>query len=95
MTSKTSSSIDNKFQFDKRKFPSSSSIDKLLYEKSTEQDLKIKVIQQAKELIGNEYETEEIKEIITSFEYLINNWTEEYERKIFNNKTLKEILQSI
>ncbi|HSW98177.1 MAG TPA: hypothetical protein VLF89_10205 [Candidatus Saccharimonadales bacterium] len=89
------SSVNNKPQFDIRQSSLTTTLDTMLYEKPSEQDREIKVIHQAKEFLGNEYTTEEIKEIITSFEYLLNNWTEEYEKKIFNNKTLKEILQSI
>jgi len=89
------SSVNNKPQFDMRQSSLSTTLDTMLYKKSTEQDQEIKVIHKAKEFLGNEYTTEEIKEIITSFDYLINNWTEEYEKKMFNNKTLKEILRSI
>lgn len=62
---------------------------------SPEEAKESKDIQQAKELLGDQYTTEEIKEVITLFEYLIQNWTEEYEKIIFEGKTLKEIIQTV
>ena len=86
-------SMSNKYRFDTSYFPTT--LDKTLNDQNSDQNHEHKTIESAKEIIGDEYTTEEIKETITSFEYLINNWMEEYEKKIFNNKTLKELLQSI
>ena len=85
--------ISNNYRFDTSYFPTT--LDKALNDQNIDQDHEQKTVESAKEIVGDKYTTEEIKETITSFEYLINNWLEEYEKKIFNNKTLKELLQSI
>ena len=59
-----------------------------------EQTREDKTLQRAEEILGKNYSTEEAKSLIASFEYLINNWLEEYEKIIFDNKTVKEILHS-
>jgi len=59
-----------------------------------EQTREDKALQRATEILGKEYSTEDVKSLIASFEYLINNWLEEYEKKVFDNKTVKEILHS-
>ena len=66
-----------------------------LSEFSPEQKYEDRMVLRAKEIVGNNYSTEEIKSMIASFEYLVTNWLEEYEKKIFNNRTLRELLQSV
>lgn len=83
----------NNYRFDTKYFPAT--LDKALNENTSEQNQDFKTIQLAKDMLESNYSTEEIKELITTFEYIINNWLEEYEKKVFNNKTLKEILQSV
>ena len=90
---KHKSSLNNNYRFDTSYFPSS--LDKQSDESVPNQNVEISSLQKAKEIIGDDYTVEELKEVITSFEYLINNWMEEYEKKVFNSKTLKEILKSI
>jgi hypothetical protein len=53
------------------------------------------IVLRAKEILGDKYTIEEVKSMITSYEYLINTWLEEYEKKVFNNKTLKELLRNL
>lgn len=91
---KNNSSIQNP-QFDISHFPTTNVLDKKLSEMLPEESKESKTIQDAKEILGSTYTTEEIKELIASFEYLTTNWLEEYEQKIFEGKTLKEILLSV
>ncbi len=91
---KNQSSI-NTASFDISHFPTTNSLDKKLNEMLPEENKESKIIQSAKEILGDNYTTEEIKEITASFEYLTSNWLEEYEKKVFGGKTLKEILQSV
>ncbi len=60
-----------------------------------EQEYESKTIKRAREILGDKYTTEEVKSMTASFEYLINAWMEEYERKIFDNKSLKELLREL
>lgn len=82
-------------QFDISHFAEISSLDKKLNEMLTEEKTESKILIQAKEILGAEYTTEEIKELIASFEYLTAHWLEEYEQNIFEGKTLKELLQTV
>lgn len=81
--------------FDISHFPTTNDLDKKLNEILPEENKESKMIQHAKEILGSNYTTEEIKELITSFDYLTSKWLEEYEQEIFAGKTLKEILQSV
>ena len=36
---------------------------------------------------------EDLDVYLTNFQYLIDSWLDEYEKQVFNNKTLKEILK--
>lgn len=94
-----SSLIDNPSQkdssrFDINCFPEIGIISKTLDEMLPEQINEDKTVQKAREILGNEYSSEQTRNIIASFEYLIENWLENYEKTIFNKKTLKELLQS-
>ena len=60
-----------------------------------EQKREGKIITRAREILGDKYTIEEVKSMIASFEYLINAWMEEYEKKIFDNKSLKELLREL
>ena len=81
-------------RFNISSFPDSNNIINALNTMFPEQTHEDKTLQKAKEILGKNYSTEEVKSLIASFEYLINNWLEEYERKVFNRKTVKEILHS-
>lgn len=91
-TNKTTTPSSNTQHFDISHFQINQEIGRTI---SPEEPKENKIIQQAKELLGNQYTTEEIQEVLTSFEYLIQSWTEEYEKTIFNEKTLKEIIQTV
>lgn len=81
-------------RFDVRHFPESDNLINALNTMFPEQTHEDKTLQKAKEILGNAYSTEEVKSLIAPFEYLIDNWLELYERKVFNNKTVKELLHS-
>jgi len=81
-------------RFDVSHFPDSNNLINTLNTMFPEQTHEDKTLQRAKEILGKDYPTEEVKALIASFEYLINNWLEEYEREVFDRKTVKEILHS-
>lgn len=52
-------------------------------------------IQKVRSLLGgavSEMSDEQLETFIAQCEYLLNCWLDEYERKIFQGKTLKELL---
>ena len=54
-------------------------------------------IQRARSILGNkasQISDEEIETSLVQFEYLVNSWLDEFERNIFENKTLQEILKT-
>lgn len=81
-------------EFNLKHFPKSSTITNVLNEMFPEQVHEDKITQRAKEILGSDYSTEDVKSLIAAYEYLIKDWLEEYEKQIFDNKTLKELLQS-
>ncbi len=88
-------SKNNNPRFDLKYFPQSNMLANSLNEMFPEQVHEDKTVQRAKEILGDKYTTEDIKSMIASFEYLINAWLEEYEKKVFDNRTLKELLQGL
>ncbi len=86
---------DTNSRFDLKYFPHSDLLADALSEMFPEQTYEDKTFKKAKEIMGKDYTAEEIKSLIASFEYLIAHWMDEYERKVFNNKSLKELLDSI
>lgn len=82
-------------RFDLKYFPQSGFLSNSLNEMFSEQTPEDKTIQRAKEILGDKYSSEDVKSMVASFEYLIDAWLREYEKKIFNNKTLKEMLQDL
>ena len=85
--------IDNP-RFDVSLFPQSDNLINALNTMFPEQTREDKTLRRAEEILGKDYSTEDVKSLIASFEYLINAWLEEYEKKVFDNKTVKEILHS-
>ena len=85
---------EDNLRFDISHFPESDNLINTLNTMFPEQAHEDKILQRAKEILGKDYSTEDVKSLIASFEYLIENWLEQYERKVFNNKTVKEILHS-
>ncbi|CAN5131059.1 hypothetical protein BH11PAT1_BH11PAT1_5240 [soil metagenome] len=81
--------------FDVKYFPQTEPIMKSLNEMFPEQVYENKTTEKVKEILGANYSTEDVKATIASFDYLINSWLEEYEKKVFSGITMKELLQSI
>ena len=55
-------------------------------------------IDEAREILGDtakDLTDDQIKDILVEIQYLVECWLEEYERKIFNGKTLNELLGGI
>lgn len=62
-----------------------------------DQDLQQKTVAEAREILGESAQSLEdgqIYEMVTEMQYLVDTWLEEYEQKVFEGKTLKELLQS-
>ena len=91
---KNNTSQNNNPRFDLKYFPQSDLLSNRLNEMFPEQVHEDKTVRNAKEILGDKCTTEDAKSMIASFEYLIKAWLEEYERKIFDMKTLKELLHS-
>ncbi|HWY79933.1 MAG TPA: hypothetical protein VNW29_06260 [Candidatus Sulfotelmatobacter sp.] len=54
-------------------------------------------IQRVRNILGNnasQISDEEIEISLVQFEYLVNSWLDEFERNIFEKKTLQEILRT-
>jgi len=54
-------------------------------------------IQRVRSILGNkasQISDEEIEVSLVQFEFLVNSWLDEFERKIFGEKTLQEILRT-
>lgn len=53
-------------------------------------------LQKARRILGSTIEgisDEQLEVYIAEFQYLITAWLDEYERKVFNGLTLREVLQ--
>ena len=82
-------------RFNLKYFPQSDVLENSLDEMFPEQVREDKTVQRAKEILGDKFTTEDVKSMIASSEYLVNAWLAEYEKMIFNNKTLKELLRDL
>ena len=78
-----------------KSLPYSNILPNSLHEMFPEQSHEDNTVLRAKKILGDKYTTEEIKSMLASFEYLINAWLEEYEKQVFNNKTLKDLLRNL
>ncbi|MCL4353472.1 hypothetical protein M1615_03350 [Patescibacteria group bacterium] len=87
------SKIDNS-RFDISKFPKSNDLINVLNQMFLEQTYENKTVLEAKRILGEKYSFEDARSLIAAFGYLIDDWLEEYERKVFNNKTVKELIHS-
>ncbi len=90
-----STSQNTTARFDIGHFPQAASLPSSLNELFSEQTYEDKTVKRAKEILGEQYTTDDAKELIASFEYLLKVWMEEYERKTFDDKTLKELLADL
>lgn len=85
----------NNSRFDVSYFPQSDALTNSINRMFPEQEHEDKKFKEAKKILGDKYTTEDIKSLIASFEYLIRSWSTEYEKKIFDNKTLRELLTNL
>ena len=61
-----------------------------------EQDHQRKTIEEAREILGESASSlsdEQVFDLVNEIQYLADTWLEEYEKKVFNGKTLNELLQ--
>lgn len=61
----------------------------------SEQDKQQKSIQEARDILGetaSEITDEQVFELMTEVQYLADTWIEEFERNVFDGKTLEELL---
>ena len=59
------------------------------------QDQQGKTIQEAREILGDAAEDltdEQVYDLANEVQFLVDSWLEEYERKVFNGKSLDELL---
>ncbi len=60
-----------------------------------EQQYDDKDIQKAKQILGeiaNQFSPEELKVAVTEIQYLVSTWIDDFEKEIFDGKTLRELL---
>ncbi len=61
-----------------------------------QQNLQTKTIQEARDILGDSAQSltdEQVYDLVNEIQYLVDTWLEEYEQKVFDGKTLKEVLQ--
>ncbi len=52
-------------------------------------------IEEAREILGDtakQLTDEQLKDICVEIQFLVESWLDEYERSVFNGKTLRELL---
>lgn len=55
-----------------------------------------KTVQEARDILGESAENltdSQVHDLVNEVQYLVDTWIEEYEQKVFDGKTLKELLQ--
>ncbi len=70
-------------------------LNKSLDELFPEQQYDEKRIQKAREILGevtDRYTAEQLRDIVTEIQYLVDTWLDDFERQVFAGKTLKELL---
>jgi len=63
----------------------------------SEQDKQRKTIQETREILGESAQSlsdEQIYDLKNEIQYLVDTWLEEFEKSIFDGKTLNELIQS-
>ncbi len=73
----------------------SESLHKSLNDLFPEQQYDEKKIQKAKEILGevaDNFTSEQLRDIVTEIQYLVESWLDDFERDVFAGKTLKELL---
>ncbi len=60
-----------------------------------DQDQQEKTILEAREILGepaNDLSNEQVFDLVNEVQFLVENWLEEYERKVFDGKSFDEML---
>jgi hypothetical protein len=68
---------------------------KTIQEMFPEQEFEDKSIQKAKIILGDlatEFSKEDLRDLVAQVEYLAESWLDDFERDVFNGKTLNELL---
>lgn len=66
-----------------------------LNQQLSEQEKEQRSVLEARDILGNTAENltdEQILSLVSEIQYLIDTWVEEFERKVYEGKTLKELL---
>lgn len=58
----------------------------------TQQESQVQKVKRHLGTLANELSDEQIEELTTKFQYLIDSWLDEFERKTFQGRTLQEVL---
>lgn len=58
----------------------------------TQQESQIEKVKKHLGTLASELSDEQIEELTTKFQYLIDSWLDEFERKTFQGRTLQEVL---
>lgn len=61
-----------------------------------EKDQQERTIQEAREILGESASNltdEQVFDLVNEVQFLVDSWLEEYERKVFDGKSLDELLQ--
>lgn len=62
-------------------------------EKNNEQ----RIVQEARDVLGesaDKMDDEKVYDMVVEMQYLVDTWLEEFEKDVFDGKTLKEIIQT-
>ena len=62
----------------------------------SEQDKQRKTIDEARQILGESAQSlsdEQVYDLVNEVQFLVDTWIEEYERKIFDGKTLDELIK--
>lgn len=73
----------------------STSVKESLDEMFPEQEYAEKSLKQAKAVLGDlakDFSTDELKNIVSEIQFLVETWLDDYEREVFDGLTLRELL---
>lgn len=68
----------------------------LLNQQFQAQNSQLKLVQEARDILGQDASSltdSQVEDLVHEVQYLVDTWLEEYEKKIFEGKTLKELIQ--
>jgi hypothetical protein len=65
-----------------------------LFPENRAEDKELLKVKQILDEKGKELTSEQMKDLMTKVQYLVQSWLDEYERQIFKGQTLQELLSS-